>query len=867
MAFLLYRLGSFAFRRRWWVVSAWLAIMLAVGAAAVAFSGTLTNNFTIPGTESQRISDRLRQELPEAVGGTGTVVFTTEDGAAFSADQREGVESALAAIAELDGVRGVVDPFAVADQVASGTSELEAGRDQLAASEQQLTAGEAQLEQGQAQLDAQRAQFEQARSQLPPAQAAATEQQLAQGQAQLDASRTQLEAGREQFESGSTELDLAERQLDAGSGVRLVSEDGTTAVASVQFEQQINGVSPELREAVQEEAAGAESSGVTVDYSKEIVEDVSGIVGATEAIGLAVAAIVLILMLGTLVAAGLPLLMAIIGVGVGVGLTFALSGLIEMNSISPVLALMLGLAVGIDYSLFIVNRHRTQLLRGMGMQESIARATGTAGNAVLFAGITVIVALAALAVPGLPFLTVMGLSAAGTVAVSVLVALTLTPALLALMGPRIISKRRWAKAHGPRHSAAAPIDTETGASLADARAAAGAGWGGLVTRKPVLTVLAGVVLLGVIAIPAAQLRVGLPDGGTEPADSTAFQAYSAIGEKFGAGTNGPLIVVGSLPETSDEAELTALRLDVNDLLREVPDVAASVPATVSEDGRTAIFQVIPEEGPASETTENLVRDLRAATGEIEEQTGVPIAVTGQTAANIDVSAKLMEALPLYLGIVVGLSLILLLLVFRSILVPVIATAGFLLSLLASFGATVSIYQWGWLGGIFGVTNPGPILSFLPIILIGVLFGLAMDYQMFLVSGMREAYVHGDDPKAAVRIGFSHGARVVTAAAIIMVSVFAGFVFSHLAMVRPIGFGLAFGVLLDAFVVRMTLVPAAMYLLGRRAWWLPAWLERILPDVDVEGAKLLRGEGGGTGDGAGHGGRDGRDEEEKAAVPV
>ncbi|MHA7188947.1 MMPL family transporter [Arthrobacter sp. MDT2-16] len=867
MAFLLYRLGSFAFRRRWWVVSAWLAIMFAVGAAAVAFSGTLTNNFTIPGTESQRISDRLRQELPEAVGGTGTVVFTTEDGAAFSADQREGVESALAAIAELDGVRGVVDPFAVADQVASGTSELEAGRDQLAASEQQLTAGEAQLEQGQAQLDAQRAQFEQARSQLPPAQAAATEQQLAQGQAQLDASRTQLEAGREQFESGSTELDLAERQLDAGSGVRLVSEDGTTAVASVQFEQQINGVSPELREAVQEEAAGAESSGVTVDYSKEIVEDVSGIVGATEAIGLAVAAIVLILMLGTLVAAGLPLLMAIIGVGVGVGLTFALSGLIEMNSISPVLALMLGLAVGIDYSLFIVNRHRTQLLRGMGMQESIARATGTAGNAVLFAGITVIVALAALAVPGLPFLTVMGLSAAGTVAVSVLVALTLTPALLALMGPRIISKRRWAKAHGPKHSAAAPIDTETGASLADARAAAGAGWGGLVTRKPVLTVLAGVVLLGVIAIPAAQLRVGLPDGGTEPADSTAFQAYSAIGEKFGAGTNGPLIVVGSLPETSDEAELTALRLDVNDLLREVPDVAASVPATVSEDGRTAIFQVIPEEGPASETTENLVRDLRAATGEIEEQTGVPIAVTGQTAANIDVSAKLMEALPLYLGIVVGLSLILLLLVFRSILVPVIATAGFLLSLLASFGATVAIYQWGWLGGIFGVTNPGPILSFLPIILIGVLFGLAMDYQMFLVSGMREAYVHGDDPKAAVRIGFSHGARVVTAAAIIMVSVFAGFVFSHLAMVRPIGFGLAFGVLLDAFVVRMTLVPAAMYLLGRRAWWLPAWLERILPDVDVEGAKLLRGEGGGTGDGAGHGGRDGRDEEEKAAVPV
>ncbi len=234
-----------------------------------------------------------------------------------------------------------------------------------------------------------------------------------------------------------------------------------------------------------------------------------------------------------------------------------------------------------------------------------------------------------------------------------------------------------------------------------------------------------------------------------------------------------------------------------------------------------------------------MRDLRNSSADVEADTGVAISVTGQTAANIDVSAKLMEAMPLYLGIVVGLSLILLLLVFRSVLVPLIATAGFLLSLLASFGATVAIYQWGWLGDFFGVTNPGPILSFLPIILIGVLFGLAMDYQMFLVSGMREAFVHGDDPRAAVRIGFSHGARVVTAAAIIMVAVFTGFVFSHLAMVRPIGFGLAFGVLVDAFVVRMTLVPAAMYLLGRKAWWLPAWLGRILPDVDVEGARLTR----------------------------
>ncbi len=833
MAFLLYRLGKFAYRRRWWVVSAWLAVMVAVGASAVFFSGTLTNNFSIPGTESQRVADELRRELPEAVGGTGTVVFQTDDGAAFTPEQQAAVQDSLAGVADLKGVRSVVDPFAVTGQLEGGRAELESGRAGLTAGEEQLVAGRQQLEQGQQQLDAQRDQLEQGPPSLPGPALDAARAELAAGQERLDASRAELESSAAELEKGRTELELAERRLGAAAGVRLVAEDGSAAVASVQFEKSINAVSPELREAVQEEAAAAADAGVTVDYSKDIVEDVSEIFGNAEIIGLLVAALVLVLMLGTLIAAGLPLLMAVIGVGVGVGITFALSGLIEMNSISPVLALMLGLAVGIDYSLFIVNRHRTQLLQGMQLEESIGKATGTAGNAVLFAGITVVVALSALAVPGLPFLTVMGFSAAGTVAVSVLVALTLTPALLAVMGTRIISKRAWARS--ARASERTPADELQRSQ--DRLAEGGRGWGGLVTRKPVITLLAGILLLGVIAVPAAQLRVGLPDGGSEPADSTAFRAYSTVDEKFGEGANGPLIVVGALPETPGEAELTALQLDVNDLLAGVPDVAASVPASVSTDGRTAVFQVLPEEGPASETTEDLVRSLRASSGEIQDRTGVSISVTGQTAANIDVSAKLMEAMPLYLGIVVGLSLILLLLVFRSVLVPLIATAGFLLSLLASFGATVAIYQWGWFGDFFGVTNPGPILSFLPIILIGVLFGLAMDYQMFLVSGMREAYVHGGSARSAVRVGFSHGARVVTAAAIIMVSVFAGFVFSHLTMVRPIGFGLAFGVLLDAFVVRMTLVPAAMYLLGKKAWWLPGWLDRILPDVDVEGAKL------------------------------
>ncbi|MBG6189300.1 RND superfamily putative drug exporter [Arthrobacter sp. CAN_A212] len=835
MAHLLYRLGKFASRQRWWIVSAWLAILLAVGGSAAAFSGTLSNNFTIPGTESQRVLDELRETMPEAIGGMGTIVFENSDGV-ITEEQQSSVEEALADLEQVEGVEAVINPFDVSRQLDEGRAGIDEGRAELEQGTVELEAGAEQAAAGQADLDAQRAEFEASRELLPPEQAAAIEAQLDEGQAQLDASLSEIEDGRSQLEEGSAEIDLAERTLDASSGIQFVSDDGSAAVASVQFDSAVDAVTLETREAVQAAADTVTDAGVNVFYSKEIVQDISEIFGIAEIVGLLVAVIVLIVMLGTLVAAGLPLLMAIVGVGVGVGVTFALTGVISMSSITPVLALMLGLAVGIDYSLFIVNRHRTQLLRGMGMQESIGRATGTAGNAVLFAGITVIIALAALAVPGLPFLTLLGLSAAGTVAVAVLVALTLTPALLGFMGRKVISRRRWAKAEAESDLDASHEQVQ---AEEDRKAASGRGWGGFATRKPILTLIAGVAALAVIALPALDLRVGLPDGGSEPADSTAFQAYELAGEYFGEGTNGPLLVVANLPATDTDAELSELQLEVADRLATVDNAAAAVPAGVSDDGRTGIFQVIPTEGPASESTEELVRELRSSAPAIESDTGVLISVTGQTAANIDVSEKLMEAMPLYLGIVVGLSLVLLLLVFRSILVPLIATAGFLLSLLASFGATVAIYQWGWFGDIFGVTNPGPILSFLPIILIGVLFGLAMDYQMFLVSGMREAWVHGGSAKSAVRVGFSHGARVVTAAAIIMVAVFAGFVFSHLTMVRPIGFGLAFGVLVDAFVVRMTLVPAAMYLLGRHAWWLPKWLDRILPDVDVEGARLSR----------------------------
>ncbi|MDR7081346.1 RND superfamily putative drug exporter [Arthrobacter ginsengisoli] len=826
MALLLYRLGKFSYRHRWLVVSLWLAVMMAVGGAAAAFHGTLSNNFQIPGTETQQMADKLKKELPSSSGGSASVVFEAND-AQFSQAGQEAVTAALTKLKTLPDVQGTVNPFTTQAQLETAAADLAAGKAQSAAGKARLETAAAELAAGKAQLDA--AEQQMTAAGLPPA---AIEARLGQQKAALAEGQAKIDAGTTELAAGEAKLALGTRQLEASKGLRFVSEDGRAAIAQVQFRTSINGLKPEVRQEVQDIVKEVSAANVTALPSKEISEDISEIFGTAEIIGIAVAALVLIIMLGTLIAAGLPLLMAVVGVAVGVGGTFALSGATDMSSISPMLALMLGLAVGIDYSLFIVNRHRVQLLAGMDAEESVALATGTSGNAVLFAGLTVIIALAALVVPGLPFLAVMGLSAAATVAVAVVVALTLTPAILSLVGRKLISKRAWAKAE--QHNAAPGHETE---DRAQDEYRSSHGWGGIVTNHPWLALLAGVALLGVVALPASQLRLALPDASSEPVASQAFQAYDVTKRSFGEGMTGPIIVVGDLPEGLSEAEAQARQFDVADILRETGNVTAAVPLALSEDRRTAVFQVIPNEGPASASTVQVVSELRAEKGQIQDSTGVSIGLTGQTAGNVDVSTKLGDALPPYLAIVVGLSLILLLLVFRSIWVPLLATGGFLLSLAAAFGAVVAVYQWGWLGGIFGVENPGAVLSFLPIILIGVLFGLAMDYQVFIASGMRESYMHGESAKHAVRSGFSHAAAVVTAAAIIMVSVFSGFIFSHLNMVRPLGFAMAFGVLIDAFVVRMTIVPAVMYLLGEKAWWLPRWLDRILPDVDVEGAKL------------------------------
>ena len=791
-------------------------------------------------------------EAKAAKTAAETGIDEATDGKQQATDSLEQIATAEAGLKQLDAARKELD--AGQAQAKAGHKELEANRGQLDAAKTQLDAAKAQLDaakkeiatnkaklnQGQAELDEGRAKLEAGQREFDAkkaqflegkAELAAAKKQLEDGEktikektAELEQGEKDVEQGLKDLESGRAELEFASRQVGASSGMRFVSEDGSTAVSQVSFKVQTDALTPDDREQIKAIAAGPQANGVQVLFSKEIMQDMSQVFGASEIVGVVIAAIVLLAMLGTLVAAGLPLLLAILGVGAGVGTTMAFSSLIDMASITPALALMLGLAVGIDYALFIIHRHRSQLLSGMEVGESIARAVGTSGNAVVFAGLTVIIALAALAVPGLPFLTVLGLSAAFTVLCSVLLNITLLPALLSLAGNKLVSKRA-------RKKAAADAENPKVKESVSTR------WVRMVTKIAVPVALLVVVVLGAIALPATQMRTALPDGSAEPADSQAFQAYEQTSDKFGSGYNGPLLVLADLPAGLSEREAEEKRLDVADLLREYDGVVAAIPVTMTDDRSLAAIQVIPTDGPSSEATEALVHELRADYSKFSEATGADIALTGQVAAQIDVSEKVTSALVPYLSIVVGLSLILLLLVFRSVVVPLLATGGFLLSLAAAFGASVMVYQFGWFSALFDVNVPGPLLSFLPILLTGILFGLAMDYQVFLVSAMRERYAHGEPAKEAVRSGFSMAAPVVTAAALIMISVFAGFVFSHLAMIRPLGFALAFGVLFDAFIIRMTLIPAVMHLLGDKAWYLPKWLDKILPDVDVEGSKL------------------------------
>lgn len=618
-----------------------------------------------------------------------------------------------------------------------------------------------------------------------------------------------------------------------------VSQNGSTAYISVSYKVNSMELTDKTTDALKDAGKDAQNSGMKVEIGGDALQ-VMPHTGAAEIIGVAIAAVVLVITFGSLVAAGLPLVTALIGVGIGVSSITALANVLDLGSTTSTLAMMIGLAVGIDYALFIVSRYRAELAEGREREEAAGRAVGTAGSAVVFAGLTVVIALVGLAVVNIPMLTKMGFAAAGTVAIAVVIALTLVPALLGFAGKRVMGRKA-------RKAAEAEKSLEAKPNM-------GTRWARFVLRKPVWVMLVGVLGLGVIAVPAASLEMGLPDDGAQPKSTTQRQAYDMLSDGFGPGFNGPLMVVVDTKNSSDGKAAAARVSEEIDSI----GVSAVVPAEFNKAGDTATIVVIPKDRPSSAATENVVHAIRDAGADIKSDTGAEVLVTGATAMNIDFSQKMNDALLPYLALVVGLAFLLLMLVFRSILVPLKAALGFLLSVVAALGAVVAVFQWGWLGSLFGVEQTGPIMSMMPIFMVGVVFGLAMDYEVFLVTRMREAYVHGESPGQAIVTGFEHGARVVTAAAVIMMAVFAGFIGSSEQMIKMIGFSLAIAVFFDAFVVRMAIVPAVLALLGKKAWWLPRWLDRALPNVDVEGEKLQKqltdepGSEQGPGDGGGEG---------------
>ncbi|WP_405188075.1 MMPL family transporter [Streptomyces anulatus] len=619
------------------------------------------------------------------------------------------------------------------------------------------------------------------------------------------------------------ELETGSKQIASVAdpfATQAVSQNGSTAYISVSYQVSSMELTDATRESLEDAGKDAQKSGMKVEIGGDALQ-VMPHTGTAEIIGVVIAAIVLVITFGSLVAAGLPLVTALVGVGIGVSTITALANVLDLGSTTSILAMMIGLAVGIDYALFIVSRYRAELAEGREHEEAAGRAVGTAGSAVVFAGLTVVIALVGLAVVNIPMLTKMGFAAAGTVAIAVLIALTLVPAALGFAGKRVMGRKA-------RKAAEAEKSTEAKPNM-------GTRWARFVLRKPVWVMLVGVLGLGVIAVPAASLEMGLPDDGAQPKSTTQRQAYDMLSDGFGPGFNGPLLVVVDTKNSSDgKAAADRVSEEI-----EAIGVGAVIPPAFNKAGDTATITVIPKDRPSSHATEEVVHSIRDAGADVKSDTGAEVLVTGATAMNIDFSQKMNDALLPYLALVVGLAFLLLMLVFRSILVPLKAALGFLLSVVAALGAVVAVFQWGWLGSLFGVEQTGPIMSMMPIFMVGVVFGLAMDYEVFLVTRMREAYVHGESPGQAIVTGFKHGARVVTAAAVIMMAVFSGFIGSSEQMIKMIGFSLAIAVFFDAFVVRMAIVPAVLALLGKKAWWLPRWLDRALPNVDVEGEKLQK----------------------------
>ncbi len=596
-----------------------------------------------------------------------------------------------------------------------------------------------------------------------------------------------------------------------------VSDDGRIAYADIQFALPGAEVDTAVVEGLEQRArAAGEAAGVQVEFGGPVIAaaEQAG-PSSAELIGLAAAVVILVIALGSVVAMGVPILLALLSVGVGLLFITLAAGVTNFNTITPTLATMIGLGVGIDYALFVVTRFRQALHDGASAEDAAAIATATAGRAVIFAGVTVAISISALAVIGLDFITKMGLGAAITVASAVAAAVTLLPAVLSLLGHRIDSGR-------------VPFVKASDASEAAREGTLVARLGRFVTRHPWWVGGVATLVLVVLALPVLNVRLGSSDAGSNATDTTTRQAYDLLSEGFGPGVNGPLLVAVDQAAAPDAAETLAAEL------RSTEGVASVSPPAPNESGDTAVITVFPTTSPQAEETKQLVDRLRSeVVPETLGASGAAAYVGGQTAAFEDIAARLTDRLPIFLVAVIGIIFLLITMAFRSVVVAAKAAITTLLSAAAAFGILVAVFQEGWGASLIGLDSTGPIESFLPAIVFAILFGLATDYEVFLVSRIREQYVGGDSAERAITHGIAAIGRVVIAAALIMGSVFFSFLLGGERTIMMFGLGLGSAILIDAFIVRLLIVPAVMQILGDKAWYMPRWLDRILPDLTIE----------------------------------
>lgn len=808
----LVHLGRFSAQHKRSILISWLIFLFFIGFFAIKLEKPMNSSYTIDGLQSIDTLHTIDHQFGTI---SGKIVFSDSKKGKLMASDKKRIMTLVDKLNKIPGVSTITNPFTI---VSDANEKIDQAKQQAQNEAKKQVDAQISQEEQKSENKASAQVREQAQKEGLSQQKTLMLEEQAQNQAkaQIESQKiTQEQVSEKEAISKVETQSQANLKSAKKAQSQFFSKNNQIGYIPIKFNNQATDGSSSKNSATQKALQKAVNEMKTSDLT---IKMTSGLLTVSRSssnpvIGQIIAFIILFITLGTLWAAGLPLVSSLVALFISQLAIRLITHFVSLNSMVPSLAMLIGLAVGIDYSLFIVNRYRQQLLLGDDPEIANTIACGTAGVSVFFSSLTVILGLVALSIVHIQFLTQMGLTAAGAVFIAMLASITLTPALLDFRKEKILSQslRRHLRDNNKEESKKR-----------------GQSWVRHVVKHRIFYVVVSLILLCLLSLPLFNLRLGLPNDGIQPSNTQERQAFNLLSDGFGAGTNGPIVILATYDNKVDPSQIT----DLKNNIKKVPDVA-----TVSVTGskkKSVLLTIIPDKGPSDVSTRTLVSRLRK--NSLPQQSlGKPnIKISGTTAIDIDVSNRLASILPEYLLFVVGFGFLLLLIVFRSIWVPLKAMICFLLSQGVVLGATVAVWQWGWLGMLFGVDPASPLLCFLPIMTIGVMFGLSMDYEIFLVSGMRERFIKGEKAQEAIISGFSLGNRVVTASALIMISVFGTGIYTSSQLTKPIAFAMAIGVLVDAFVVRMTLLPAIMALLDKQAWWFPKWLDKVVPHVDIEG---------------------------------